>query len=362
MNQVQYARREFLKLSLVTSGAVFISGCQKSLDIDTEEAQLRAAIAENGDLNELIRYATLAANGHNTQPWKFKLFENAIEIHPDSTRHLAIVDPQDREQWISLGCALENLIIGAGVFGYTCGVDYPDESQNYIRVNLEPDTKKFSPLVKAIPVRQSVRTEYRSEKIARNILDQIHAIESEPGVMLQFIEDAGESERVLEFVNEGNLKQYADPAFIEELIDWIRFNKKEAFSTMDGLFSKCSGNPTVPRWIGKMFVSGTKPQAQADADAKKLRSSAGLVVIASENDSRASWVRSGQVFERLSLKLTLLDLKSALLNQPIEIPDLRGQFQSGMGMGSNQPQLLLRYGVADVMPYSLRRPVKDVLL
>ncbi len=42
---------------------------------------------------ELVRYATLAANGHNTQPWKFALKENVIEIHPDYARHLSAVDP-----------------------------------------------------------------------------------------------------------------------------------------------------------------------------------------------------------------------------------------------------------------------------
>ena len=131
---------------------------------------------------------------------------------------------------------------------------------------------------------------------------------------------------------------------------------------MDGLYTKCTGNPTVPRWLGEVFVSGTKPQSQADADAKKLRSSAGVVLVSTENDTPESWVRCGQVFERLSLHMTSLDLKSALLNQPIEVPELRGEFQTAMGLGENLPQLLMRYGVADAMPYSFRRPVEAVLI
>lgn len=57
----------------------------------------------------MVRYATLAANGHNTQPWKFAVHQDAIEIHPDYGRHLPVVDPENRELWISLGCSLENL-------------------------------------------------------------------------------------------------------------------------------------------------------------------------------------------------------------------------------------------------------------
>lgn len=32
---------------------------------------------------EMVRSATLAANGHNTQPWKFSVRQDVIEIHPD---------------------------------------------------------------------------------------------------------------------------------------------------------------------------------------------------------------------------------------------------------------------------------------
>ena len=362
MTNSQLARREFLKLGLVTAGAVLITGCQKAMDFDLSTSLLRSPNPANSKLKELVRYATLAANGHNTQPWKFKLLENTIEIHPDTSRRLVVVDPQDREQWISLGCALENMVIAAEVSGLSSEIVYPDENQNFIKVDFQSATPISSALFDAIPVRQSTRSEYRVEVVGQDVLKKVYTTTTEPGVVLQFIEGKTETERVLENVNEGNLKQYADKAFLDELIFWLRFNKNEAFSSLDGLYSKCSGNPTVPRWLGEMFVSGTKPQSQADADAKKLRSSAGTVVLATESDNPESWVRGGQVFERLSLQLTSLGLKSALLNQPIEIPELRGQFQTAMGMGSNQPQLLLRYGCAEAMPYSMRRPLDEVLM
>jgi len=73
-------------------------------------------------------------------------------------------------------------------------------------------------------------------------------------------------------------------------------------------------------------------------------------------------VRTGQVYERLALTLPALNIKSAFLNQPIEVADVRGQFQSAMGLGASLPQLLLRYGYADAMPRSLRRLVEQVLL
>ncbi|PKN98489.1 MAG: hypothetical protein CVU42_11750 [Chloroflexi bacterium HGW-Chloroflexi-4] len=358
----EIARRDLLKLGLVAGGAVLFSGCQKAVNMDLSTSQLRVSDPSNSKMEELIRYATLAANGHNTQPWKFRIMDKTLEIHPDLSRRLNVVDPQDRELWISLGCALENLVIAAGAAGFANEIIYPAKEQNYIKINLQSDTTEVSHLFNSIQIRQSTRSEYNHEKLSNVLMDQIHSVSTEPGVSLKFIENISETERVIEYLNAGNMKQYADKAFLEELIFWLRFNQKEALSTMDGLFSKCSGNPTVPRFLGEMFVSSTKPQKQAEADAKKLLSSSGSVVFATDNDTPESWVRCGQVFERLSLHLTSLDLKSALVNQPIEVPELRGEFQTAMGLGSNLPQLLMRFGVADAMPYSLRRPVEEVLI
>ncbi|CAG1014722.1 partial Putative NAD(P)H nitroreductase, partial [Anaerolineales bacterium] len=120
--------------------------------------------------------------------------------------------------------------------------------------------------------------------------------------------------------------------------------------------------PEVPRLLGKAFVAGTKPQQQADVDAKKLRSSSGAVVIASEADDKSAWVRTGQVYERMALTMTSLNIKSAFLNQPIEMTKIRSQFQSAMGLDNSVPQLLMRFGYADAMPRSLRRPIEAVLL
>jgi hypothetical protein len=67
-------------------------------------------------------------------------------------------------------------------------------------------------------------------------------------------------------------------------------------------------------------------------------------------------------YERLALKMTSLNIKSAFLNQPIETAGLREQFQGAIGLGTALPQLLVRFGYAAPMPRSLRHPVERVLL
>jgi hypothetical protein len=312
-------------------------------------------------MRELVRSATLAASGHNTQPWMFAITESAIEIRPDYTRRLPAVDPNNRELWISLGCALENLLIAAHAAGYATNVTYPDLVDS-IRIHLTAATSPENPLFDAIRLRQNTRSAYDEQPVPNMDLSKIESLPLEPGVVLHLITSPTVREILTEYVHQGNLSQYADTAFVQELIHWIRFNQKEALASLDGLYTRASGNPEVPRWIGDLFVVGTKPQQQADADTKKLRSSPGAVVITSQGESKSTWVRTGQVYERMALTMTALNIKSGFLNQPIEVATIRGQFQGAMGFGTELPQVLVRFGYADAMPRSLRRPIEQVLV
>lgn len=373
MNETQsgviLSRRDFLKLTaalgVTAVGSHLLGTYAPWLDYEAQATldslPLTVEHSMPQHMTEIVRYATLAANGHNTQPWKFALRQDGIEIHPDFSRQLPVVDPDNRELWISLGCALENLVLAARAAGYAPEVVYP-YADDVIRVQLTPYTPQTSPLFEAIPRRQSTRSVYDGRSLPPADLDTIQSLPPEPGVSTRFLTAPTEMETALEYVNAGNLRQYADRAFVDELITWLRFNKKEAISAQDGLYSRCSGNPAVPRWLGRMFVGGTKPQQQADADAEKFRSAAGAVVIATDTDDKTAWVRAGQLYERLALQMTGLNIKSALLNQPIEVAELRGQFQSALGLGASQPQLLVRFGYAAALPRSLRRPVADVLI
>lgn len=359
-------RRKFLKLAgaagIAALGLGYIDMDQTWINYDAiVEGNKNMELKNTNDkYKNLIHYATLAASGHNTQPWHFSVNGNRIQIQPDKTRQLPVVDPQDRELWISLGCALENLLIAARQVGYQAEVTYPD-ANDLIEINLSVGQPSQSDLFGAITSRQNTRSAYDGRPIKPADFERLNSLPMETGVSLRFLNNPAEMDLAASFVNQGTLLQYTDKSFVNELIAWLRFNKKEALASRDGLYSRCSGNPDVPRFIGKLFVSGTKPQQQADADIKKLKCSSGAVVLISTTEDKAAWVRTGQVYERLALTMTSMGIKSALLNQPIEIPEVRSKFQQALGLGPSRPQLLVRYGYAPVMASSMRRPVEEVI-
>lgn len=358
-------RRGFLKLAgfaaAAAAGVGLLDTCAPWLEYP-ENPNLQG-ISMNPKTNdlyfELIRAAVLAASGHNTQPWKFSLPGDGVRIHPDYSRRLPVVDPADRELWISLGCALENLLTAAAAAGLAGQAADPGIG-DFIAVRFAEAEPSSGPAFRAITSRQNTRSVFDGLPLSPEEMAALQALPLEAGVRLRFYQ-LTELDVLSAYIRRGNLAQYADRAFVDELIGWLRFNKKEALTSRDGLFSRCSGNPEVPRFIGRMFVAGTKPEAQAEADDKKLRSSAGAVLIATDSDSKAAWARAGQVYQRLALAMTSMGIKSALLNQPIEVAALRAEFGQAAGLGQAWPQLLVRFGRAPEMPRSLRRPVEEVL-
>ncbi len=58
-----------------------------------------------------------------------------------------------------------------------------------------------------------------------------------------------------DYVCAGNTTQFADAAWAAELQAWTRFNAADAIRTGDGLYGSVMGNPDVPAWIGKLYMS-----------------------------------------------------------------------------------------------------------
>ncbi len=315
---------------------------------------------------ELVRYATLAPSGHNTQPWKFSLTEDSIRICPDFTRRLPVVDPDDRELYISLGCALENLVIAARHAGYDQEVEYfpAGEPSKCLLITLNhTNAAGDNTLFEAISKRYTNRREYNKQQIPTADLNKLESVPKEDGVTSLVLTEPEHIEQIIELVKEGNRVQMNDAAFMHELISWIRFSDSEAEEHLDGLASRAMGRSPAPNWLGRMFMRlFVSAKSQSKTDEKNIRSASALMVIISEKNDKNSWVDVGRSFERIALTMTALNIKNAHLNQPCEVPQLKTRLQQHLALGSAHPQLLLRIGYADALPHSPRRPVQQVLI
>lgn len=358
-------RRQFL---LASSGCFAVSplaGCGTGADAHRETAALlRRPLPGTPSETDLVRYATLAASAHNTQPWRFRVHGENIDILPDFTRRTPVVDPDDHHLFASLGCAAENLSLAARARGRDGAVAFVGEGEGLVRVALTPAARAGdSALFQAIAVRQCTRTAYTGERAGRDALNALERAAASPAVDVLIMTDRSEMEEVLELVVAGNGMQWADPAFRAELKDWIRFNAAQAVAHGDGLYAAAGGNPAAPGWLGGLiFDHMITAESENDKVAEHIRSSAGIAIFVAQGSGPAHWFEAGRAYQRFALQATALGLKHAFINQTVEVAGQRAALADYLGMPQKRPNLVVRFGTAGELPFSLRRPVEEVMV
>lgn len=349
-------------VALAAAGAVGYGFLPRMDDYEEEVARQRQLLSGDPTLQELVRMGTLAANGHNTQPWKFRLGDQKISILPDLSRRTAVVDPDDHHLFVSLGCAAENLVVAGAALGQRAEVVVAGGAGQQICISLTRTSPTGQHLYQAIPLRQSTRSLYDEQPVSVDDLALLEAAARQEGVSVQFFTEAADRDAILDLVVAGNSAQMDDPAFLQELADWLRFSPNRAVKTGDGLFSACSGNPVAPDWIGRqLFRAFFTKAAENDKYRDHIRSSAGVAVFTGANTDPPHWIKVGQSFQRFALQATALGIRTAHINQPIEVPSVRSDFARWLGAPDSRPDLVIRFGHAPAMPMSLRRPVNAVL-
>lgn len=312
-------------------------------------------------IRALVHAATLAASGHNTQPWRFVARGRELVIQPDLSRRTPVVDPDDHHLFVSLGCATETLLLAA------TGQDWSGEARflgatEGVAVSLTPRRQAADPLYAAIARRASTRADYDPRPVAATTLRALSASVG-PEVDLSLITDRPRLNALTSLIVASDDVQVSDPAFRRELTDWIRFDAAEALARRDGLFSRSSGSPALPRWLGsRVFEMAFTAKGEADKIVRQIANTAGAAVFTGPSDDPAGWVAVGRAFTRFALTATALGLKLAFLNQPVEDRPTRARLAAWLGAPDRRPDLVVRFGEGPAMPRSLRRPVSAVLL
>ena len=312
------------------------------------------------DLEAVVRYATLAANSHNTQPWRFQLEGQPIEIRPDFSRRTPVVDPDDHHLYVSLGCAAANLALAAAATGRPGETSLTADGDG-VRYDYLTGAPKADPLADAIPRRQSTRAEYDGRAVPAADLAELERIAAMPGVSLALITDRARVKQVRDLVLAGNEDQMNDPAFMRELKQWIRFNPRSAMTSGDGLFSAASGSPVLPTGLGRIALDRLFSVAEENQKyARQIDSSAGVAIFFGERTDHDHWIRVGQACQRFALAATSLGLKIAFINQPVEVARLRSDLAAIVGE-TRRPDIVMRFGYGPALPFSPRRPVASVI-
>lgn len=305
-----------------------------------------------------IEAATRAPSMHNTQPWRFRVRPDEIEVHVDRDRLLAVSDPTWRAARLACGAALFNLRLALAVQEQTTVVTLvPDHREPTLmaRVALgppHPATPDDRELFEAIPRRHSNRYPFLPTPVPVEHRARLRAAAQRETGWLDFLLGPVAIDTVAELVRTADRRLNHNPEYRSELMNWIRRGDDHA---TDGVPEAAAGPPPQPHelLIRRDFGGSHSPLRDYETDPV-------IGVLGSLGDSPVDQLAAGQALQRVLLTLTRYGLVASLISQPIEVPEIREQLRIGLGR-YGPPQIMLRIGYGTPGPAAPRRPVSEVI-
>ena len=306
--------------------------------------------------------ATLAPSVHNTQPWRFVIGAETLEVHADRTRQLRVLDPTGRQLLISCGCALLNARVALAGAGHDAVVErFPDRTRPTllarVRIGDEPvDWRPLGKLDSVIEHRQSNRRRFSDDPVPPDLVRDLVAAAAVEQAQLFEITQPEHRSATARLTQDADRQQNADPAYRAELRAWTSAdaNRRDGVPAIAVPHVDGGAGDDIPIRDFDTSGMGWLPG--------KTRSSMDqcLLLLGTTADRPAGWLRAGEALERVLLEATLAGYAASLFTQVIEVPHTRYLLRTALGLDMN-PHVLLRIGHAPKTPASRRRRLVDVL-
>jgi nitroreductase len=329
--------------------------------------------------HRLVAAAVLAASPHNSQPWRFSVSDREVLLGADFGRKLGAMDPFEREIFIGLGCALENMVIAAPGAALAADVALPPDSRRdwVARIALSPADGSPHRLERAIARRRTDRGPY--DKTRQIDAETIGALQREVGAgefdVVFFSRVSPEAVSFSALTVEATQDIIADRDMSRDSARWYRQNQAEIDASRDGLTIQTQG---LPPWLATLTRLGPSPSERA-AHAIWLKNTRdvqlataaqiGMILVPEARllDDALS-LRVGRAWQRFHLAATLLGIACQPMNQIPErisrerqlgsAPKMQRALEQRLPLDGRVPTFCFRMGIPTRgAPHSPRRTV-----
>jgi nitroreductase len=312
----------------------------------------------------LVGDAVRAPSLHNSQPWRFRVSPDGVDVHADPSRMVGLLDPGGRALAVSVGAAVLNLRLSMlsrlGREPLTRLLPTPEDPTHLATVRPgrpREATLAERALVDAMPRRRTSREPFSEAPVPAAVMERLVTAARIEGGVLEVL-GRERSEWVARLSSEAERQWAADRSYVEEVARWTTADPERR----DGVPAHAFGPTDASgRRYGRDFGTGRHPGGRPSA---RFEAIPRLAVLMTRWDDPISWVRAGQALQRVLLTATDAGLATGILHQAVEDGELRRLLRDPQaGFGSAQVVLRLgwRAGEDPVPPPVPRRPVGDVL-
>ena len=173
-----------------------------------------------------VEAATRAPSLHNSQPWKFRLRDGAIEVRVDPDRRLPASDPTGWGARIAVGAAVYNLRLAVAVQGWrpqvrlvAAGSD--QDPQAVVEIGAQrPATPEERRLWEAIWRRHSNREPFWPDQVPAEARRRLVEAARAEGGWLELLIGSGPLAALAALAHTADTLLMHDPAYQAELAAW----------------------------------------------------------------------------------------------------------------------------------------------
>lgn len=320
-----------------------------------DAAQLPTALAEAAAL------AGHAPSVHNTQPWRWRVLPDRLELSAARDRQLAAVDPDGRLLTLSCGAALQHARVALAAEGFASQVErMPEASDPDLlarivvtgRASASPEAERAA---RSIRQRHTDRRPVSEEPVPEEALRAIGAAAESEGTRWHLLRPG----QVLELAAAASRAQEleaGEPQIAEELRYWTGRAAPEGAGLTPEVLPQEPPRTTVP---GRDFGRpGTLPIGPGHDRA------AVYALLYGDDDEPESWLRAGEALAAAWLAATELGVSVVPLSGAIEVVDTRQTLRRILA-GLGHPYLALRLGMPNpalpVPPRTPRLPTEQIV-
>ncbi|MHC1563094.1 Acg family FMN-binding oxidoreductase [Actinomycetospora sp. C-140] len=317
--------------------------------------------------------AVLAASPHNTQPWRFAVSDDAIDVLADPTRGTGTVDPFSRERDVGLGCALENLVLACPPRGLSPTVTLLPGGDPVARVALAPGPAATHPLYDVIDRRHTDRGPFQPTPLSPATLQALSG--SDP--TLHWVVEPTARAALGRLLVDAAEALVADTEQSVDNFAWFRATHDDEERYRDGLVLDGQGFSPLQLGAAKLLPPSSRTEGDRfwvvrTRDVHVATAAAyGVITVPAGAGSRAAHLEAGRLLQRVHLRATSLGIALHPMNQITERLDREATTGTTSDLGprlasllpaGTRPLLVVRVGVP-VRPArpTPRRPVAAVV-
>jgi hypothetical protein len=315
------------------------------------------------DVAVVLDCAAMAPSVHNTQPWRFQVDGDVIEVCADRARQLAYLDPTGRQLHVSCGAAIEFGFLTARSIGRDCTVDVlpdPDDPDLLAVLRLgesRPPTPSETQLAEAIAIRYTDRGPYSDRAVPPALIDDIRRRAAVLDVWSRVIDDPVDRQSLISVLYDAERAEAADPDYAAELAHWTgESSDGEVGIPADALVSRWPRDrvPQVP--LRDFAGHGEHPSASGRGDAPPPTVERDLLLmLGTGSDEPSAWLSAGRTLGSALLRAAAAGVSAQPLGPAIDLPPARARLRHELGL-VGYPQFVLRMGYGMDRPRTRRRP------